>query len=143
LKRESHQSLSIQKEKKQRRENERCRALSSSSTIESIRENVNRDHFFLIIAYLSQRRSTQLSENKTEKSTNDINFERHFAKTHSALFELGADHKRKHEKKLSQIDLKSLRRSRRSESAAISSNLNLKKQLKLFEDDLQKAKRVI
>jgi hypothetical protein len=82
-----------------------------------------------------QRCSIKLSKNNIEKSTNDINFENHFEKIFNASFELNADHKRKHEKELSQIILESRKKTRKNEFVAISSNLDLKKRLKMFKND--------
>jgi hypothetical protein len=142
LERESHQLLPVQKGKKQRRENERCRALPSPSTTKSTREDVSRDHSALAIAYLPQRRPTQLPENNTEKSTNDTSFESHFGKTHSAPFGLGAGHKRKFEKELGQAGIESPKRPWKSEPAAASSNLDLKERLELPGDGLSKKQKV-
>jgi hypothetical protein len=82
-----------------------------------------------------QRCSLKLFENNIEKSIDDISFESRFEKTHSASFELDVDHKRKHEKELSQATFESRKKIRKSEFVAISSNLNLKKRLKFLEDD--------
>jgi hypothetical protein len=143
LDRESHQLSLVRKGKKQRRGNKQCRALPSPSTTGSTREDVSRDHFALAIAYLPQRRPTQLSENNTEKSTNDISFKSHFGKTHSALLGSGAGNKRKHEKKLGQANIESCKRPRKSEPAPASPNLDPKERLKLPRDDgLSKKQKV-
>lgn len=132
---ESHQLLPVQKGKKQRRENEWCRALPSPSTTGSTRENVSRDLSALVIAnLLEQRCPTQLSECYIKKSTNDTNFESHFEKTHSTPFELVASHKRKLEKELSQAGIESRKKTRKCGPAAASPNLDLKERLKLPED---------
>ena len=142
MKREAHQPLPVQKRKKQRRENERCKALPSPSTTESTRKDVSRDHSALAVANLPQRRPTQLSENNTEKSTNDTSFGSHFEKTHSAPFGLGASHKRKYHQELGQAGIESPKRPRKSEPAAASSNLDFKERLKLPGDGLSKKQKV-
>ncbi|KAL9126206.1 MAG: hypothetical protein Q9217_004713 [Psora testacea] len=142
LARESHQSLPVQKGKKQRRENERCRALPSPSPTESTREDVSRDHSALAIAYLPQRRPIQLPENNTEQSTNDTSFGSYFGKTHSAPSRLGAGHKRKHEEELGQTGIESCKRPGKSEPVAVSPNLDFRERLNLSGDSLSKKQKV-
>ena len=142
LERESHQLSLVQKGKKQRRENERCRALPSPSTTGSTREGVSRDHSALAIAYLlEQRCPIQLSENDTEKSTHDTSFESYFGKTHSTPFGLGAGRKRKHKKELGQAIIESRKRLRKSEPTAASLSLDLKERLELPKDGFSKKQK--
>ena len=105
----------------------------------TIRLIVSRDHSTLVITYLSkQYYPTQLFKNNIEKSTNNISFESHFKKIHNVLVKLDTDHKRKHEKELDSTDIESHKRSRKNESTTVSSNLNLKKRLKLLKNSLFK-----
>lgn len=128
--------MPVHKGKKQRKENERCRALPSSSTTGSTREDVSRDLSALAIAYLPEQRCpTLLSENNTEKPTDDTSFENHFGNARNVSFGLGAGHKRKHEKELDQAGIESRKQTPKSETAAASPNLYPKERLKLPGDD--------
>ena len=90
------------------------------------RKDVSRNHSVLAITYLLQHRPIQLSENNTEKSTNDISFESHFGKTYNTPIELNTNHKRKYEKELNQTDIESYKWFRKNESVGISPNLDFK-----------------
>ncbi|KAI9841853.1 MAG: hypothetical protein M1837_000323 [Sclerophora amabilis] len=95
------------------------------------------------MAYLPEHRPTQLSENKTEKSTNDTSFKSQLGKTHSALSGSGTGHKRKHEEELGQVSITSRQQARKSVPAAASLNLDPKERLKLPGDDgLSKKQKV-
>ena len=142
LERNSHQLVPVPKGKKQRRENERCRALSSPSTTGSIREDVSRDHSVLLIAYLPEQRCpTQLFENTTEQSTDKTSLENHFGKLHSTPVGLDAGRKRKHEKEQSQTDIGSRKRTRKGAPAAASPNLDFRERPDLPGDYLSKKQK--
>ena len=108
---------------KQKRGNKQCRALPSPSPTRSTREDVSRDHFVQAIAYLPEQCClTKLSENNTEKLTNDTSCESHLGKTHGAPFGIVAGHKRKHEKELAHADIESHKRPQKTEPAVTSFN---------------------
>lgn len=120
--------MSVREGREQRKENERCKALSSPSTIESIRTHSKEDLPPLAVTFPPNLRyPTPPSTKNIEKTSYHISFENDLRENHSFLSGLGAGYEGDHENELGQADIKPLKEPLSSEPAITSPDSNSRK----------------